>query len=578
MVKKDVYKLKYDKLSPEEIKKMSPKEMEFYMLKQRPTCHFDTGVGWSPLEAALFYLVVSKYGVGQWEKAQYFLPHKNTAQINVFCQKLYGQQSLAAFSNLKLCPYEHYVVNALNPNKIRKSGVVVHSGPALTNAQKKQQKIKNGESQILLNVDLPIIEDRSRNYNKLFRQMDRLNHQIEDELKSRGEDVWEKAKGGDQKLFNGKVARQFLEPLTKWPRYTKWTPGEELKICKGQDNPYPQIRLCEDDEWLAGDQCFHWKFMGGEFFDFMDKKFPKKGAGRAYIPEASKKKRWAKHKSCDYTPFSVYTGRFRTDVADSFKTWFEGKSQSDPKSLLKRYAKENHAREQKHDVGRRERHRLRKQANAAEAEVTIEDFAKFVNETKFIPSPQKEKNKKKKAVRNSTSSSLKDGKSHYKGVFFNGHAYFAKRFCQCDGEKYAPPGKTFANEMEAALYSDKCVDLIRKKFPGYNGQKNFISGPPTISTPLEKKSFKMNKCLYSWSTDELCSWLTEHDFPSDVLQNLRKAKVTGRNCLHLEEEEFDKLGITVDGGNTPWSKVLHKAVCEYGTGLESKKRRKILQS
>jgi len=566
MGKKDEDNRKYNTLTNADLKKMTRKEKEVHMLLQKSSTKIlSQGVGWSPLEAALFYLVVAKYGAGQWEKAQYFLPHKNTAQINVFCQKLFGQQSLAAFSNLKLCPYEHYLINALAKDRVRKSGVVIHTGPALKTVQKKALKAEKSKRQILLNVELPIVEDRAQNYTKLFRQMDRVQREIEDELRGRGE--WENAKKDDRKPFDPKLPKQFLEPLQKWPKFTNWKPGKEILMFRGQDNPYTVIRMPEDDAWLQGDQNFHWKFLSGDCFEStwdVDKNFEKKGHGRAYVPNAGNKKRWKKYESCEHSDFLEPTGS-TADFNDKFSHWFEGTSK--PSTFDKKRTLRKKKPTKKSKTLEQRKFEEEEESEDFEEEITMDSFAKFVKETKFVPSDPTD-SKETKSATNNTSNDSKTKKSHYKGVNFTGSGYFAKRFYQRSGKMlFAPPGKTFKSEIDAAKYSDHCADIIRKKFPDYSGQKNFNNGTfasvAKSSKPRQRTAKK--KGLYKWSTEELCVWLSDHKFPSKVVENVRKTKVTGLTCLHLEDAEFDKLEIEEDGGETPWTKVMMAAIRQFGT-------------
>merc|ERR1719410_1317118 len=119
-------------LSDEQIAKLSDEKKQSILANYR---NFeDSATGWSPIEAALFRLALTKYGCGNWDLVAHFLPHHNTAQLNVFCQKLMGQQGLFAFTDIPLDPYDVFLKNSQTPG-LRKSGVKVHEGPPMTSAR-----------------------------------------------------------------------------------------------------------------------------------------------------------------------------------------------------------------------------------------------------------------------------------------------------------------------------------------------------------------------------------------------------------------------------------------------------------
>lgn len=252
-----------------EWKKMSSAEKENYLRKFRS---LDRGTGWNPLEAALFFLVLKKYGCGNWETMSYFLPHQNTAQFNTFCQKLFGQQSTYAFSGLRVDPYEAYLEGS-HKTGLRKSGVRVHEGVPLCTSKKKEVKQSWAKRQRTCLYDLPIVEDRSRNYTKLWWQMETQMHLIRSEARRRG--IEDEIIGQDlgpetiKKIDHTK----WMDKPYAWPKPTKWNLDAEIETTKGQDNPFPLIRLVEDEDWYKTDQALHWAFIEGKIFK--DKEFSK---------------------------------------------------------------------------------------------------------------------------------------------------------------------------------------------------------------------------------------------------------------------------------------------------------------
>jgi len=60
--------------------------------------------GWTNEEVEVFKVALMKYGIGKWQKIKRSncLPGKSIAQMNIKCQKLIGQQSLAGIIILLL--------------------------------------------------------------------------------------------------------------------------------------------------------------------------------------------------------------------------------------------------------------------------------------------------------------------------------------------------------------------------------------------------------------------------------------------------------------------------------------------
>jgi len=245
---------KYD-LSMADIKKMSDEEKEEFLRSSR---NYEGSSGWRPLEAALFRLALTKYGCGNWDTCSYFLPHHNTAQFNTFAQKLFGQQSLAPFSGLKLDPYEAYLRNS-EKHQLRKNGVVVHEGAPLTSQAKRELKEEWKKKEHAMDFELPIVEDRARNYTKLLTQMMEMESRVIDEEKRRGvsEDVnWKFSDDGV--IFEDWMTEMNLD--NDFHQLTDWDRDTELNALKGQDNLWPLIRFVEDPEWYEADQflCLNW--------------------------------------------------------------------------------------------------------------------------------------------------------------------------------------------------------------------------------------------------------------------------------------------------------------------------------
>eukprot|EP00494_Astrolonche_serrata_P027769 UN28033 len=257
---------------------MSIKDQEQKLASFR---NFEGGIGWQPLQAALFRLCLTKYGCGNWDTISYFLPEQNTAQFNTFTQKLFGQQSLAAFSGMKLDPYDVYSELCTKPGKLRKNGVVTHEGPPLTREQKAENKEYYKKKQKLIDFEIPIVENRSRNYSKLHCQMEYQDHVVEKVLAARGRKNAHlvEYKEGEFPNFD-----EFLDPFPEFPSITNWNFANELKCPKGQDNLWPLIRLVENKEWLQADQCLHWNFLSGRTMKKAKEASKKvvKGDGKAY--------------------------------------------------------------------------------------------------------------------------------------------------------------------------------------------------------------------------------------------------------------------------------------------------------
>lgn len=222
----------------------------------------DCGAGWNALEAAQFQLVMSKYGAGNWDVAQYYLPHHNTAQFNNLGQKLFGQQSLAAVSGLKICPYMIWKENATK-RTLRKNGTVVHTGASLQTDEKKAIKIENASKQHVMRWDIPVVEDRGHNYSKLMVQSARMCAEIDDELTRRGLDTHCVHKYKKREACH----ERWLNPPTEWPQAAPWDLKAEYMCPKKQDNVWAKCRMVESNAWLQCDQAGLWSYLNGSCFN-----------------------------------------------------------------------------------------------------------------------------------------------------------------------------------------------------------------------------------------------------------------------------------------------------------------------
>lgn len=251
------------KVKKKEWASWSTKEKELHLRNFRK---LDNGNGWHPLEAAAFHLILKKFGCGSWETMSYYLPHKNTAQFNVFCQKLFGQQSLYNFSRLKVDPYRNYK-DVCKKLALRKSGVVVHEGIPLSTAEKKRNKDVWRKLEHEMPYDIPVVEDRSRNYTKLWWQMEATFRKIKEEAAKRGRlNEVLNARNLGPNHHKDVDHTKWMDKVYQWPKPTVWDVDAEFQCQKGQDNPWPLIRMVEDEDWYRSDQMLTWNWINGKIF------------------------------------------------------------------------------------------------------------------------------------------------------------------------------------------------------------------------------------------------------------------------------------------------------------------------
>eukprot|EP01025_Chloroclados_australasicus_P032014 TRINITY_DN3240_c0_g1_i6.p3 TRINITY_DN3240_c0_g1~~TRINITY_DN3240_c0_g1_i6.p3 ORF type:complete len:301 (-),score=27.09 TRINITY_DN3240_c0_g1_i6:506-1408(-) len=115
--------------------------------------NFTTSPGWSPEEGQLLKLLLMKLGVGRWVQIQEtgLLPGKVIQQLYGQTQRLLGQQSLSAYTGLRVNIDKIRADNEKKMDVERKSGLIIWSGPNPTKTMKeqwqKEAQIKYGLSQ-----------------------------------------------------------------------------------------------------------------------------------------------------------------------------------------------------------------------------------------------------------------------------------------------------------------------------------------------------------------------------------------------------------------------------------------------
>ncbi|WIA21591.1 hypothetical protein OEZ85_000779 [Tetradesmus obliquus] len=102
--------------------------------------NFAPSPGWSKEESLILKLCLMKYGVGQWLQIQAtgLLPGKMIQQLNGGTQRLLGQQSLAAYSGLRVDVDRVRADNEAKLDAHRKNGLVIWTGPNPTKEMRLQ--------------------------------------------------------------------------------------------------------------------------------------------------------------------------------------------------------------------------------------------------------------------------------------------------------------------------------------------------------------------------------------------------------------------------------------------------------
>eukprot|EP01023_Acetabularia_acetabulum_P035786 TRINITY_DN3377_c0_g1_i4.p1 TRINITY_DN3377_c0_g1~~TRINITY_DN3377_c0_g1_i4.p1 ORF type:complete len:304 (+),score=20.96 TRINITY_DN3377_c0_g1_i4:263-1174(+) len=102
--------------------------------------NFTTSPGWTGEEAELLKLLLMKLGVGRWVQIQQtgLLPGKVIQQLYGQTQRLIGQQSLAAYTGLRVDIDKIRQDNEKRWDVERKSGLIIWSGPNPTKSMKER--------------------------------------------------------------------------------------------------------------------------------------------------------------------------------------------------------------------------------------------------------------------------------------------------------------------------------------------------------------------------------------------------------------------------------------------------------
>lgn len=100
--------------------------------------NFTPAPGWSREEVQVLRLCLMKHGVGQWMTILNtgLLPGKLIQQLNGQTQRLLGQQSLAAYTGLRVDVDRIRTDNEARTDATRKAGLIIYDGPLLTKEMK----------------------------------------------------------------------------------------------------------------------------------------------------------------------------------------------------------------------------------------------------------------------------------------------------------------------------------------------------------------------------------------------------------------------------------------------------------
>jgi hypothetical protein len=114
--------------------------ISIYLKLLRHLCrwNFTPSPGWTTEEARILKLCLLKYGVGKWVQIldTGLLPGKMIQQLNGQTQRLLGQQSLAAYTGLRVDVDRIRADNEARTDLTRKAGLIIHDGDKLTKEQK----------------------------------------------------------------------------------------------------------------------------------------------------------------------------------------------------------------------------------------------------------------------------------------------------------------------------------------------------------------------------------------------------------------------------------------------------------
>ncbi|KFM23734.1 Cytochrome c oxidase assembly protein COX15-like protein [Auxenochlorella protothecoides] len=100
--------------------------------------NFTPSPGWTVEETRTLRLLLMRYGIGRWVQilATGLLPGKLIQQLYGATQRLLGQQSLAAFTGLRIDLDRVRAENEGRTDAPRKSGLIIYDGPVLTREDK----------------------------------------------------------------------------------------------------------------------------------------------------------------------------------------------------------------------------------------------------------------------------------------------------------------------------------------------------------------------------------------------------------------------------------------------------------
>ncbi|GLI70697.1 hypothetical protein VaNZ11_015638 [Volvox africanus] len=134
--------------------------------------NFAPAPGWNREEVQILRLCLMKYGVGQWLQilGTGLLPGKLIQQLNGQTQRLLGQQSLAAFTGLRVDVDRVRADNEARTDATRKAGLIIYDGPPLTKEMKAELR-----------------EEAMRKYGLTPEQLIKVDKQLEEVMRTAGE-------------------------------------------------------------------------------------------------------------------------------------------------------------------------------------------------------------------------------------------------------------------------------------------------------------------------------------------------------------------------------------------------------
>ncbi|EFJ51120.1 hypothetical protein VOLCADRAFT_103528 [Volvox carteri f. nagariensis] len=127
--------------------------------------NFTPAPGWTGEEVQILRLCLMKHGVGQWLQilGTGLLPGKLIQQVNGQTQRLLGQQSLAAFTGLRVDVDRVRADNEARTDATRKAGLIIYDGPTLTKEMKAELR-----------------EEAQRKYGLTPEQLQKVDEQLEE--------------------------------------------------------------------------------------------------------------------------------------------------------------------------------------------------------------------------------------------------------------------------------------------------------------------------------------------------------------------------------------------------------------